>query len=645
MPLRSALVSLIALALVAAVWLGTLQTTISAANDPLPDPTGLVGPLMDDSGEFIVAWHTWGVTHPPGYPLLNATANVLTRGFGLLGVPPVAAASLVSLLCALVALWLVARLVAPVDPSGVGMAAAILLPAFGLLVWLYAVVAEVYAFGLLLALLALLLALRVGARPEPRTAYLLGLAFGLAVGHHRTLVVLLPALVVAAWPARRLGRAWLGAGVLALFSLAVYAYLPLAAAAGSPWIYGRSPLTLPGLMDAVLAREYAGQLAPPTAPAAMATALVERLAFLAREMTPPGLVLGLTGLVLAVWWSTSRRTAVVLTLVVAGYLLAPVSQVLVIGTHMLIMLASLTLGGLWGLGVAALADRRKSAGWIALLATAVVASAAVVAHRATVLAYTRDPLGTRLVAAVATLDESLDEPTPVVAEVWGPRYFALAYGKWVTGEFANARLIDVRGDMSGLPPTEHLPDVVYTTQGVLYLLGPDRWAEKFGPTFALESAGDGIVALRRRPRIAEAAAPSGRSDQGDADVVIDAAHAWRADDGSVRVMVDWRAVRPPRDDYRVFVQVSDRDEIAGPEDIIGQADRRHPVYGFYPTTRWRAGEQVRDDYGVIVPRSEGARRTPRIVAVGLYSVAADGTFVNHVRRVLPVEDDTELGRD
>jgi hypothetical protein len=628
---------LLALGAVALVWLSTLQTTIGAANDPLPDPTGLVGPLMDDSGELVVAWHTWGVSHPPGYPLLNATANVLTRVLGMLGVTPVAAASLVSLLCALLALWLMTRLVAPVDPSGLGMAAAVLLPAFGLLMWLYAVVAEVYAFGLLLAMVALLLAVRVGKRPTVRTACLLGLTFGLAVGHHRTLIALLPALAVAAWPARRLGRAWLGAGALAVASLAVYAYLPLTAAAGSPWIYGRSPLTLPGMLDAVLAREYQGQLLPPTTPGAIVGALVERLAFLAREMTPPAMALGLAGLVVAMTWPGARRGAAALALVVAGYLLAPVGQALLIGTHLLILLASLALGGLWGLGMAGLTARRRSLGWLGLVVTIAVAAATAATHRPQVLAYTRDPLGGRIVAAMA----ALDEPAPVLAEVWGPRFFALAYGKWVTGQLAAARLVDVRADLSGLPPADRLPEVIYTTQDVLHLIGSERWAERLGPAFALESAGDGIVVLRQQPRLVAPSPPATAPDRDEPDIVIDAARAWRADDGAVRVTVDWRAVRRSRQDYRVFVHVSDRNEIAEPADILGQADRRHPVYGFYPTTQWRVGQQVRDDYRVDLSRLAGSPRAPRTVAVGLYTVGDDGTFVHHVQRVLPVEDDGE----
>jgi hypothetical protein len=146
----------IALLLIVAVWLHSLPTQITAVNDPLPDPTGeFTGllQLIDDSGEFIVAWHTWGVVHAPGYPLLSLLANLWTRLIDPLRLYPATVANLLSFFMALGALVLMARPLAQLNRSGTAVAAAFLLPAFGILVWMYAVVAEAYAFGLLLVFL------------------------------------------------------------------------------------------------------------------------------------------------------------------------------------------------------------------------------------------------------------------------------------------------------------------------------------------------------------------------------------------------------------------------------------------------------------------------------------------------------------
>ena len=72
-----------ALLLVAWVWSGTLQHEIGA-----PDNTWFLG----DTADFVVAWHVWGVSHPPGYPLLNLIAKGLVRLFSALGAMPVLAA-------------------------------------------------------------------------------------------------------------------------------------------------------------------------------------------------------------------------------------------------------------------------------------------------------------------------------------------------------------------------------------------------------------------------------------------------------------------------------------------------------------------------------------------------------------------------
>ncbi|MBC7255125.1 MAG: DUF2723 domain-containing protein, partial [Chloroflexi bacterium] len=137
-----------ALLIVGVVYAMSLQTSINAANEPFPDPKGLVGPLMDDTGEFIVAWHTWGVAHPPGYPLLNLLANILTRILRVMGANPVTSASLVSYIFGLLALGAVAWPIYRKDADGVGTALAILLPAFGQMIWLYSCSAEVCTFAL-----------------------------------------------------------------------------------------------------------------------------------------------------------------------------------------------------------------------------------------------------------------------------------------------------------------------------------------------------------------------------------------------------------------------------------------------------------------------------------------------------------------
>ena len=57
---------------------------------------------------------------------------------------------------------------------------------------------------------------------------------------------------------------------------------------------------------------------------------------------------------------------------------------------------------------------------------------------------------------------------------------------------------------------------------------------------------------------------------------------------------------------------------------MSQSDSAHPVYGWYPTSAWAAGEVVRDDYAV----REDPQRPARLIAAGLYYQASSGPFVN-----------------
>jgi len=437
---------------------------------------------------------------------------------------------------------------------------------------------------------------------------------GLALWHHRTLALLLPSLTFAAWPARTLGwKVWLGSAALTILSVIVYLYLPFAALIGSPWVYGRSPLTLEGLTDAIIAREYSGQIVPPTAPAEIAAALIGRVQFLADEMTAWGLGAAVIGLGIAFTHRGTRRLAAVFGLAALAYLLAPVGQYLLIGTHMPIMVATLAMAGGYGVGVAAMSSRRPVSGWAGLGIAAVVAVGAIANHRETILLFTRDPLGERLITEI----KNLDDERPTVVELWGPRFFALAYGKWVTGEIARINLVDGRGNLSNLPIA---PTVLYTTKDLFSLFGPEMWSERLGGAVALESTGDGIVAVRPAPRLADSPA----SDS-PADITLDTAQAWLTAEGDVRLTVEWRALRPPSVDYHIAVLLTDQSQIDSQDDIIAQGDRPALVYGLYPTSGWRENELVRDDYRVPLPDD----RAPTRIVVGLYTIAADGSFTTH----------------
>jgi hypothetical protein len=192
-----------------------------------------------DSGDLITAAATGGVAHPSGYP----TYLLLARAALLVPVGSLAfRTNLLSAVCAALAAGLVAALVARSygGRGRFGQAGGALAGlGFGLspLLWSQAVVTEVYALHALLV--ACLLATLPGARGKwwPAGAQLsAGALFGLALGNHLTIGLLLPAwLAATAWQDGRLHArpalerlAGLAAGLL------VYLVLPLRAAAHAP---------------------------------------------------------------------------------------------------------------------------------------------------------------------------------------------------------------------------------------------------------------------------------------------------------------------------------------------------------------------------------------------------------------------------
>ena len=65
--------------------------------------------------------------------------------------------------------------------------------------------------------------------------------------------------------------------------------------------------------------------------------------------------------------------------------------------------------------------------------------------------------------------------------------------------------------------------------------------------------------------------------------------------------------------------------------ILAQADRANPVDGWYPTSRWRPGEIVRDSYLLPVP---GWLVPVRIALMAIALILTVATGVDYVVRAL-----------
>ena len=145
-----------------------------------------------------------------------------------------------------------------------GLSAAI---AFGLspIWWSQATIAEVYTLHNLLAITLLLLTLHLSAALptcfRQRSTSLLFFIVGLGLTHHRTIVLLVPGLIVLLWEAHwlwRPSRSWLRWAVALVLPLLLYLYMPLRATSGVRDLNGSYINTWAGFWNHVLALDYTG---------------------------------------------------------------------------------------------------------------------------------------------------------------------------------------------------------------------------------------------------------------------------------------------------------------------------------------------------------------------------------------------------
>jgi hypothetical protein len=180
--------------------------------------------------------------------------------------------------------------------------------------WRGAIMAEVYSFNALIFVLVYWLAIEWDWRRRDRWLILLGLVLGAGLAHHRTALILLPA--VAVWVAlkvirrpleaghstgrwKTIFRCWVILGVFALLPLLSYLYLPWAAQyrAGQTWLYADTSVWNT-FWFVVLAREWWGLVKIPPTPQAWGEALLALFNQQADQITALGVILGVGGLLL-----------------------------------------------------------------------------------------------------------------------------------------------------------------------------------------------------------------------------------------------------------------------------------------------------------------------------------------------------------
>lgn len=252
-----------------------------------------------DGGDLITAVHTLGLAHPPGYP----TYILMGRLFSLLPWEDTAyKLNLMSAVFSALTITLFYLIAVELSPSSAPRLAVLIIPvvaalglAFSPVFWSQALITEVYGLNAFFVAVVLWLLVRWRRSHTPALLILLGFIYGLSLGNHLTMTLLIPPIALLLWRERHhLRLALLGAVVLSLLvGLSIYLYLPLRAAQNPPLNWG-NPQTLQQFLwvvSASLYRHFVFALPwdqVPTRLSAWATLLIKQFGWW-------GLFLGLTG--------------------------------------------------------------------------------------------------------------------------------------------------------------------------------------------------------------------------------------------------------------------------------------------------------------------------------------------------------------
>lgn len=579
-------------------------------------------------------------SNAPGYPLYTMGGWLWFHGLrSLLGqdANPTAILSAYSTLWALLALGLLLNLI--VDLTG-NWIIALLLGAFyavSYFFWYYAASTEQYTSAVAQTLAIVLLALRwdtlqdradrAGDESPRGDGYLLALALlcGLILAHMVTVALIVPPLLWFILSRRpgllRRGRLIAAALGLALLPLLSYAFVYMRGAQHPEWRgAGQWPSTWAWFLDFVSTSQGREELTWSLTPLVTA----EFPAMIWQELTWVVLVGGLIGLALM-----GRRRAIFLGSTLLLYALFVFIdrlgnwfQVIMPAYPLLVASFAVSVQAVWQrlAGPAAEAAARPAGRRQVLLALLIVGLAALAAlrfERSWPRTDLRDrPDDTALLAGRAILADN-------------PGQAAAVFG--VLSETLSLRYLT---DIWGLRPDV---TAVSSQQAQAVLAGGDRplyvtnsavplvWLE-IDPAAHLSSAGQTLIRVASAPatalpagaRLLSLPAGDGLSLRGLAAPPPTPGQPWP-------VRLYWRADGAIGHDWSLSLRPTVGGQLLPQADGgIVQQDLAHPVHGAYPTSRWRGGEVVADDYLFTLP--PGA--VPDGLQVVVYRSLPEGGFEN-----------------
>ncbi|MEP7199039.1 MAG: DUF2723 domain-containing protein, partial [Chloroflexota bacterium] len=580
--------------------------------------------------EFQLVGYRLAIAHPTGYPLYTLLLKLITfLPFGDVAYR----ANVLSAVCAALAVMLVYRIVMRLTVSVCAALVAAIALAVSPVFWSQAVVAEVYALNAVFVA-AIVWRLEVGGwKLEVGRNAMLAFLFGLALTHHRTIILLVPALVIYVWQvlksqianrkSQRMSDVTRHASRITfcfLLPFTLYLYLPLRGDVGS--LDGTYENTLAGFVRWVTASNYNIFLTGNPFNAHYDAAFFINL-FVA-QFGWLGLALAVVGFVallrrpVGIWnlgWFDSAHHRFVIFLVVAfctylAFVLfyrVPDVQVFAIPAFLILAIAL-------GCGVQAISQLATHYGVDALADF----RAPAVAFTPTVLR-----LGIRgLLLLVLAINFTLICPSSFAQNDLSGKTDVRDYGRDLLAQPlpADATLVGILGEMT-------LVRYLQATEGLqpsLTTIAADRDAERLAAIEHTMQSGHAVFTTRPLDELAAkfslgAVGPLVRvwPTPPPSDLPLDAprvdAIQYRVDGVTlprprvVRVLVAWAPTTPITSDLKISARLLDGDT------LLAQYDD-WPVHSAYHTNYWRVGEVVHDVYDVRVP-TDTPPQTARVLLI------------------------------
>ena len=159
-----------------------------------------------DAGDLVSAIITKGFAHPPGYSLFTLL-GIVVNSLNFITISPAGRVTLISIVSTVLSLYFFIKIIKvlfkPKYYSGWILTITVGVLAFNYIIWLYAIVPEVFPLNTLLITSCFYLSILFYKSNKVFYLYILSLIIGLATSHHHTFFLVLPALMFLLWKERR----------------------------------------------------------------------------------------------------------------------------------------------------------------------------------------------------------------------------------------------------------------------------------------------------------------------------------------------------------------------------------------------------------------------------------------------------------